>query len=166
MNSGIREFMADRSAVCAVLWQGSGRPAAGASCFQQGLFNFGMHAAAVMLSRASTTRCRLNLRRVGSSRDCAVRAIGLQDRGFHAQAAYGSLRGGGSPGLLPGCGTGFPGSGRNRQVGFPKETRHFSQRGCQAAAAPPAFLAALPSPIVFAPWSVIRARGGLAVMGL
>jgi hypothetical protein len=38
--------------------------------------------AAVMLSRASTTRRRLNLRRVGSGRDCGVRASGLQDRGL------------------------------------------------------------------------------------
>ncbi len=35
-----------------------------------------------MLSRASTTRRRLNRRRVGSGRDCGVRASGLQDPGL------------------------------------------------------------------------------------
>ena len=54
------------------------------------------------------------------------------------------------------------GAGESGRCVSPRETRHFSQRGCQAAASlrgvpPPALLAALPSPIVFAPWCVIRA---------
>ena len=102
--------------------------------------------AAVMLSRASTTRRRLNLRRVGSGRDCAVRAPGLQDRGLDRRLGIpgaGGIRitppgrpprssarasacspscGAALPpsgSRRPGCGTGFPGSGRNRSAWRP-----------------------------------------------